>query len=612
MALNTYTAPGASAPNVVLILVLVICTSACSRAAPTAFSATPQSARSTSVPHPASKEPSASVSSRYTPPTREEMAPMRPEYLRELAKVHEPPEMADKPMHVRRAVSPNAVKLQGVVSTLGSPDKATHDQRATAIHELLDLATDKEHDAGIDRTTIYGAIATIACIDGANPQTVIEYASSAIGDTDDTDDTEDVDDMVALRALMYAKEGSRAKALHDLVTIMADGTGQPFLFDGSAKPRKEAVPCGWSITDLDALGNDPQALAAKGLYLSAFVTYSPQAVKESDIRDLYASSAAAWHSPIPHFLAAVSLEGLGSEQSMSSARCMRANNGGSGIPAIVRACAQYDDAIRRDIRELTMALVVEPTFAPALSYRASEVLKLAQGSYADGKPSRKLFRLAIADFSAALAAGGRDKHELYCDRALALASIGKYQDAATGYIEGMKHAKNEIEDSPFVYEQLFGVYMKLGRFKDAADTITDAIMNASGGGMDAVILLGGIKSFRMLYPEYDLLPDEILAEAIRRRYEPQFPQTWDADFISKQGAFKGKIASSILPDLYIMRGDAYMKAGRRADALADYRRVKSDAWEGQEQLMPRHMYFTERGNRNYDLPEPWPPPPPTL
>jgi len=537
---------------------------------------------------------------------------MRPEYLAELAKVHEPPEMADKPMQVRRAVSPKAVKLQAVVSALGSPDKATHDQRATAIHELLDFATDKEHDAGMDQPTIYAAIAAIACIDGANPQTVIEYASSAIGDADDTDDAQDVDDMVALRALMYAKESNRAKALQDLATIMADGTGQPFLFDGGAKPRKEAVPCGWSITDLDALGNDPKALAAKGLYLSAFVTYSPQAVKESDIRDLYARSAAAWHSPIPHFLAAVSLEGLGSEQSMSSARCMRANNGGGGIPAIVRACGLYDDSIRRDIRELTMALVIDPTFAPALSYRASEFLKLAQGSYADGKPSRKLFRLAIADFSAALAGGGRDKHELYCDRALALASIGKYQNAAAGYIEGMKHAKNGIEDSPFVYEQLYGVYMKLGRFKDAADTITQAIMNASGGGMDAVIILGGVKSFRMLYPEYDLLPDEILAEAIRRRYEPQFPQTWDVDFISKEGAFKGKLASSILPDLYIMRGDAYMKAGRRADALADYGRVKSDAWEGQEQLMPRHMYFNERGNRNYDLPEPWPPPPPKL
>jgi hypothetical protein len=141
--------------------------------------------------------------------------------------------------------------------------------------------------------------------------------------------------------------------------------------------------------------------------------------------------------------------------------------------------------------------------------------------------------------------------------------------------------------------------------------MTQAIMNASGGGMDAVIFGGGISAFRTLYPEYGLLPDEILAEAVRRRYHPKFPQSWDTDFMSKGGAFNGKIASSILPDLYVMRGDAYMKACRRAEALADYRRVKSDAWSGEERFLPRHLYFDERGIRNFDLPEPWPAPPPT-
>jgi hypothetical protein len=55
-----------------------------------------------------------------------------------------------------------------------------------------------------------------------------------------------------------------------------------------------------------------------------------------------------------------------------------------------------------------------------------------------------------------------------------------------------------------------------------------------------------------------------------------------------------------------------MKAGRRAEALAEYRRVKSDAWSGEERFLPRSMYFNASGNRNFDLPESWPPPPPTL
>jgi tetratricopeptide (TPR) repeat protein len=282
------------------------------------------------------------------------------------------------------------------------------------------------------------------------------------------------------------------------------------------------------------------------------------------------------------------------------------------VPEIVKACADYDEGIRQEIRELTMALVIQPTFSPALSARADKYLQLAQASYADGKPSRQLFELAIKDFAAAIAGDGRDQHALYCDRALALASIGRYQDAATGYLQGMKHAKNGVEDSPFVYEQLAGVYLRLRKFNDAADLMSQAIMNASGSGMDIVIFSGGMRAFRTLYPEYDLLPDEILAEAVRRRYYPQFPQSWDVDFISKAGALKVQIASSILVELYVMRGDAYTRAGRSAEALADYRRVKSDAWSGDEPTLPRHIYFDERGTRNFDVPEPWPPPPPTM
>jgi tetratricopeptide (TPR) repeat protein len=490
------------------------------------------------------------------------------------------------------------------MNALGSPEKATHQQRAIAIRELLEIANSTEPDDRVDKGITRGAIAVMACLDGADPQTIIGYASKAIDDGDDA---------LSLRARMYLQLGDRNKALDDLEKVMADGDGH-VLAGGDADPRKDSAPCGWSIADFDALGDDPRALAAKGLYLSAFIGYGAEdrgTVKESAIRDLYVRSARGWHSPIPRVLE-VTIDGFGSEHSMAGARCIRANSRIVEVPEILNACATYDGGIRQEIRELTMALVIEPTFARALSARADKYLQLAQSSYADGKPSRQLFELAIKDFAAALAADGRNQHALYCDRALALASTGRYQDAASGYMQGMKYAKNGVEDSPFVYEQLAHVYMKLGKFNEAADLITQAIMNASGGGMDTVIFGGGIRALRTLYPEYDALPDEILAEAVRRRYQPQFPQSWDADFISKAGAFNGKIASSILVELFVMRGDAYMKAGRRAEALADHLRVKSDAWSGDEPSSPRHMYFNERGTRNFDLPEPWPPPPPTM
>jgi tetratricopeptide (TPR) repeat protein len=296
---------------------------------------------------------------------------------------------------------------------------------------------------------------------------------------------------------------------------------------------------------------------------------------------------------------------------MARVRCIRANARFRAIPENISACAKYDDDIRREIRELTMALVIDPAYARALSERAEKYLQLGQSSNADGKPARKLFELAIKDFDRAIALDSKS-HTAYCDRALALAVIGRYRDAASSYIQGMKYAKNGVEESPFVYEQLAKVYMKLGQFTEAADIATQAIVNASGAGMDTVIFGGGMKALRTLYPEYDLLPDEILAEAVRRRYEPQFPLSWDAKFASDVGIYKGKIASSELAELFLIRGDANMRAGRREDAMSDYARVKTDVWGDVEESLPRHIYFNERGVRVFNQPEPWPPPPLTM
>jgi tetratricopeptide (TPR) repeat protein len=590
-------------PILVFVAIVPILLAACSQSDSTAKPSVPIEKAQTDVP---ATTPSVPINNQpvsngkgYAPPTAEELAPMPPEYLAELAKINEPPEMAGKPMQVRKVASPSMVKLGNAMNAVGSPEKATHEQRATAIRELLEIANGAEQSDGVDKVMIYGAIAAMACLDGADPQTIIEY------DTNATDDG----DALALRARMYLREGDRNKALNALEKVMADGDGH-VLAGGKADPRKDSAPCEWSLADFDSLGEDPRALAAKGLYLSSFIGYGAEdrgTVKESTIRDLYERSARSWHSPIPHVLE-VTVDGFGSPHSMAGARCIRA----SGVAEILNSCAAYDEGTRQEIRDLTMALVIDPTFSSALSERASKYLQLGQSAYADGKPSRHFFELAIKDYNAAITVEGTNLHTLYCDRALALASVGQYQEAVSGYVEGMKHAKNGIDTDPFLYEQLAGLYMKLGKFREAVDLLTQAIMNVSGGGMDAVIFGGGIRAFRSLYPEYDSLPDEILADAVRRRYQPQFPQSWEAEFISDAGAFKGKIASTILVELFVMRGDAYMKAGRRAEALADYRRVKSDAWSGEEPSSPRHMYFNERGMRNFGLPEPWPLPPPTM
>ncbi len=530
---------------------------------------------------------------------------MRPEYLAELAKIDEPPEMARKPMQPRKPAPPAAIKLMHVMSALRSPERATHIERVAAIKDMLALSKTGEQGDTIGGPKLYNVIAMLACADGAPPQTVIRYASNAVG-------ADEGADALALRARMYQKVGRPGYALDDLQQIMADQNGHA-LVGGDADPRKKSAACGWSIADFDSFGEDPRAIAAKGLYLSSFLGYGAETrrtVSELEIRALYRRAATAWRSPLPHYLIS-SLYGFGSQHSIDGAGCLRANAGGDA-PEVRSACARYDAGLMDEIRELTMALVIDPTFASALSVRADTYLNLAQGSYADGKPSRSLFELAIRDYTAALASGSKQRHTLYCDRALAQAFLGKYPDAALSYELGMKQAKNGIEESSFVYTQLAGVYAKMGRFDEAADTITQAIMNASGSGIRTVIFLSDIKAFRTLYTEYDPIPDEILAEAVRRRYSPASPESWDRQFISTGSTSKGKVLSSILPDLYILRADACMKAGRRKLALADYRRVKSNAWSIEGGVTMRDLYFHENGSRRLDVPELFPPRPPKL
>ena len=117
-------------PILVVLAVVLVAVAGCSKSDPT-------SKPSAAMPKAQANAPTtnASVSTKnhhdssdkgYSPPTADEMAAMRPAYMAELAKIHEPPEMVNKPMQVREAVSPRMIKLENVMNAVGSPEKATH------------------------------------------------------------------------------------------------------------------------------------------------------------------------------------------------------------------------------------------------------------------------------------------------------------------------------------------------------------------------------------------------------------------------------------------------------------------------------------------------------
>jgi hypothetical protein len=238
------------------------------------------------------------------PPTTEEMAPLRPEYLAELKKVHEPPEITMKPMTQRVAPPASAVKIFNAMSTFPSPDKATHEQRTKAIQALVTAVGDLDPADAKHRDMAFELIAQIACYDGAPPTTIIGYLNNVSAVSSES---------LALRARMYQRQNDKKRALDDLEQIMLNGSGH-VLTSGETDPRKVTSSCGWSVDDFDAMSDDPRSLAAKAFYLNTYVTFGASergTASESVIKDLYSRSASLWHSPIPHYLV-TKMGGLGS------------------------------------------------------------------------------------------------------------------------------------------------------------------------------------------------------------------------------------------------------------------------------------------------------------
>ena len=77
-----------------------------------------------------------------------------------------------------------------------------------------------------------------------------------------------------------------------------------------------------------------------------------------------------------------------------------------------------------------------------------------------------------------------------------------------------------------------------------------------------------VDQFRLIYPEYDSFPDEALCEKLRGKFFPQMSyENFAHQFLIEA---KG-LASTVLPDLYVKRGDAYaaLKQPRRANIEYD-------------------------------------------
>src|SRR5262249_35171281 len=84
------------------------------------------------------------------------------------------------------------------------------------------------------------------------------------------------------------------------------------------------------------------------------------------------------------------------------------------------------------------------------------------------------------------------------------------------------------------------------------------------------VFLMGIDQFRRIYPEYDSLSDDVVAEKLRLQFFPEFTQ---ASFTKQFLVESKELKTSVLADLYVKRGDAYAGLDDVRKANAEYDRV---------------------------------------
>ena len=79
-----------------------------------------------------------------------------------------------------------------------------------------------------------------------------------------------------------------------------------------------------------------------------------------------------------------------------------------------------------------------------------------------------------------------------------------------------------------------------------------------------------LQQFRALYPEYKTASDEAVARKLNQTFYPNMKyEDFSKGFLHDNKAW----TSTVIPDLYLKRSDAYLKAGNWRNAAVEFRRA---------------------------------------
>jgi tetratricopeptide (TPR) repeat protein len=348
--------------------------------------------------------------------------------------------------------------------------------------------------------------------------------------------------LLSARAKIEYARGDFAAAMTGLEKAVRSDLGKAteFTNSGAVKPEKTAPVCAWTEPDMDALVQgfpaDYRSHLFRGLYFSKFAPLDDESLKPA-LDSLRRSAELNPRSALPQLFKAKLL----ADHFVFQKRLKQLG---------------WSDAARNRldsevVNEFDKALALDPTLLPALEGRALARFHL------------KRFAEAISDYNKIISRKPQDYATLH-DRGLAKMGLGSHYDAILDFSAAIKVRPRELLQHSG-YESRADAYMKTRQWDLAIRDLTTAISLQIGGSS----LITNVVQFRAIYPEYKAASDEAIA---RKLHQTFYPDLKYEDFSER--FFTGQaMPSTVIPDLYVKRSDAYLKANNWHRASTDFRRA---------------------------------------
>jgi tetratricopeptide (TPR) repeat protein len=141
--------------------------------------------------------------------------------------------------------------------------------------------------------------------------------------------------------------------------------------------------------------------------------------------------------------------------------------------------------------------------------------------------------------------------------------LGRDYDAISNFNAAIELKPRERQHTS--YESRADAYVKTRQWDVAIRDLTTAISLQVG----STVLLMNVSQFRAIYPEYKAASKEAIARKLHQTFYPNLTyEGFSNEFMTRRA-----MGSTVIPDLYLKRSDAYLKKGNWHLASVDFRRA---------------------------------------